>query len=477
MLSGELQRQKALFALVDALALVGAFMLAMALHDPSHSLMTRIAQSGWLTVASGGVLLLGVWLAIFRAWDLYRLRNGGLDELLALFKACTSAWLITLVLGFFAHLDLPRLTLAITYLLSVPMVMLARTAFRALMRRVYAAPHIAIPLVVAGFNSLAHYLCDRIVEQLSQYEMLGFIDDGTLAREYRGYPVLGGLNQLEKLAATHPGLEILIASGEGRAARDEDIIYTCEKLRVRWRVVPWMLQSTSSGFKVDLIGTVPVIGPRGSNIEGLNFAIKRGFDVVAASILLIVTAPFWLVAALAIRLCDGPPILFRQVRLGIHGRPFEMLKFRTMRAVANDQPHRAYVAEWIRNNSAAQISSAGAPVFKLAKDDRITAVGRVLRRLSLDELPQLWNVLRGDMSLVGPRPALPYELDHYEEWHRMRLDAPPGITGLWQTSGRNRLSFEDMVRLDIKYIQEWSLTTDLRILARTVPAMFHGDGF
>jgi exopolysaccharide biosynthesis polyprenyl glycosylphosphotransferase len=476
MFAGELRRQKALFAACDALALVGAFAIAVELHDPSGALEARLMRGGWLAASFGVAALVAVWLAVFRAWDLYRLRNGGRAELSALVKACTSAWLITLILGFFAHLDLPRLTLAIAYILGVPMAAVARAVCRALIRRIYSAPNVAIPLVVIGFNPLAHYVCDRIDEQLSQYEMIGFIDEGTPAREYRGYPVLGGVSQLKNLAAAYPGLEVTIAVPEGSASRHEELICACERLRLRWRVVPWMLRSLSSGLKVDLIGSVPVIAPRGSNIEGLNFAIKRAFDAIAAVVLLIATAPLSLAAAIAIWMFDGAPILFRQVRLGIHGLPFEMLKFRTMRAAADDRVHRDYVARWIHQNSAAQNGGDGETVFKITGDERITRVGRILRRLSLDELPQLWNVLRGDMSLVGPRPALLYELDHYEEWHRMRLEAPPGITGLWQTSGRNRLSFEDMVRLDVQYIQEWSLGADLRILARTVPAMFHGDG-
>jgi lipopolysaccharide/colanic/teichoic acid biosynthesis glycosyltransferase len=175
--------------------------------------------------------------------------------------------------------------------------------------------------------------------------------------------------------------------------------------------------------------------------------------------------------------------MFRQTRIGIHGRRFELLKFRTMRAANSDAIHRNYVREWIRppeTPSAAAIGNSNCngngAVFKLTADPRVTPVGRWLRRFSIDELPQLLNVLRGEMSLIGPRPALPYEVECYEDWHRRRLEAPPGITGLWQVSGRNQLSFEQMVRLDIQYIEDWSLGHDLAILFRTLPAMIHGDG-
>jgi lipopolysaccharide/colanic/teichoic acid biosynthesis glycosyltransferase len=239
--------------------------------------------------------------------------------------------------------------------------------------------------------------------------------------------------------------------------------------------MPSMFRSLSAGLRVDMAGVIPLVGPRNSKIEGLNFIIKRAFDVSLASVILLLASPVLLLAALAIWLFDGRPLLFRQTRIGLHGEPFELLKFRTMGPLSSDATHREYVRKWIKDNAAAADRN-GKSVFKLSSDDRVTPVGRWLRRFSIDELPQLFNVLRGEMSLIGPRPALPYEIDLYQDWHHRRLEAPPGITGLWQVSGRNHLSFEDMVRLDIKYIEDWSLGRDLAILLRTVPAILHGGG-
>ena len=165
-------------------------------------------------------------------------------------------------------------------------------------------------------------------------------------------------------------------------------------------------------------------------------------------------------------------------RVGIHGRTFEIFKLRTMEVAAGDGAHREFVRQWIVNNDycGANGNGHGRPVFKLQNDKRVTRLGKILRRFSIDELPQLINVLRGDMSLIGPRPAVPYELELYDSWHCRRLDAAPGITGLWQVSGRNHLSFEEMVRLDVHYIEDWSLTGDLKILARTVPVLLRGEG-
>ena len=155
-----------------------------------------------------------------------------------------------------------------------------------------------------------------------------------------------------------------------------------------------------------------------------------------------------------------------------------MLKLRTMKSCAADRVHRQYVQRWISNGHAAHANGNGAGTrsSSLRNDSRVTGVGRILRRFSIDELPQLFNVVRGDMSLIGPRPALPYELEHYQDWHRRRLEGMPGITGLWQVSGRNQVSFDEMVKLDVQYLEDWSLTTDIRILFRTIPVLLRGEG-
>ncbi len=208
-------------------------------------------------------------------------------------------------------------------------------------------------------------------------------------------------------------------------------------------------------------------------LGSFNFVRKRAFDLIVLGPILLMAVPAMLLIAAAIRLCDGSPVLFRQTRVGMGGKPFELLKFRTMRA-ASDAAHREYTRRWIRQGR--PFRSGKSAVYKITADPRITRLGAFLRRFSLDELPQLINVLRGEMSLVGPRPAIPYEAEMYKGWHRRRLDALPGLTGLWQVSGRNRLSFDEMARLDIEYIEHWSLARDLAILARTPRAVIEGDG-
>jgi exopolysaccharide biosynthesis polyprenyl glycosylphosphotransferase len=194
-------------------------------------------------------------------------------------------------------------------------------------------------------------------------------------------------------------------------------------------------------------------------------AVKRVIDVVVSASLLLVTAPVIAIAAIAIKRTSPGPVLFRQVRCGLYGRRFEMLKLRTMYADA--EARRAEVLS---------LNEMDGPVFKIKNDPRITPVGRVLRRWSIDELPQLWNVLTGDMSLVGPRPPIPSEVVQYETADRRRLSMRPGLTCLWQVAGRNAIGFAQWVKLDVLYIDTWSLAQDFKILLKTFPAVFRGTG-
>jgi lipopolysaccharide/colanic/teichoic acid biosynthesis glycosyltransferase len=203
---------------------------------------------------------------------------------------------------------------------------------------------------------------------------------------------------------------------------------------------------------------------------------KRALDVILSGALLLVSTPVLIAIAIAIKLTSRGPILFRQERVGCGAVPFTVLKFRTMRHGAPDHVHRMFVTGMITSGVTSLDGAPSGGTFKLTGDARITRIGRILRRTSLDELPQLINVLRGDMSLVGPRPPLAYEVDRYESWQRERLSVLPGITGLWQVSGRNRLSYVEMCRLDVDYVRDWSFGRDLAILVRTPWATFVDRG-
>jgi lipopolysaccharide/colanic/teichoic acid biosynthesis glycosyltransferase len=215
--------------------------------------------------------------------------------------------------------------------------------------------------------------------------------------------------------------------------------------------------------------------PRRSR-AGRRDPVKRALDLAASSTLLALLSPALLLLGVLVKLTSRGTVLYRQVRIGQDMKPFQMLKFRTMQSNADHKIHQDYVSSFIKARGHAH-EAAQNGFFKIANDPRVTPIGRILRKTSLDELPQLWNVLRGEMSLVGPRPPLPYELEQYEPWHSRRLlEAQPGITGLWQVTGRSRTTFDEMVRLDLRYARTRSLWTDIKILLATPAAVLSGRG-
>jgi lipopolysaccharide/colanic/teichoic acid biosynthesis glycosyltransferase len=210
--------------------------------------------------------------------------------------------------------------------------------------------------------------------------------------------------------------------------------------------------------------------------ESNGYPLKRLLDIMGASVALILLTPLMLVVACAIAATSPGPVIFRQVRLGKGGVPFVFFKFRSMHTNSDDRIHRQYVADLIKGE-AGSTNDGGAKIYKIRSDPRIFAVGKVIRKTSIDELPQLFNVLRGDMSMVGPRPALPYEVENYQSWHLRRILAiRPGITGLWQVEGRSRVPFDEMVRMDLRYIRDCSLWLDLSLMLRTFKAVMRCDG-
>jgi exopolysaccharide biosynthesis polyprenyl glycosylphosphotransferase len=218
---------------------------------------------------------------------------------------------------------------------------------------------------------------------------------------------------------------------------------------------------------------IPVDAGRISGWQGV---VKRAIDFLAGLTALALTSPLFLTLAVIIKRSSPGPVFYVQERMGKDGRPFRFFKFRTMRHQSDDAIHRQFAAMFINGDARGCRANKGAKVYKLTDDPRVTMIGRWLRKTSLDELPQLFNIIRGEMSFVGPRPPIAYETEHYQSWHYERLKVTPGLTGLWQVSGRSNVPFDEMVRLDLHYINNWSLAMDLRIVARTLPVVLQGTG-
>ena len=275
--------------------------------------------------------------------------------------------------------------------------------------------------------------------------------------------VLGSLDTVEDILHSAVIDEVLAVLEPDEVAYLTPIAALCEQEGRRLRVVVTAGWSPVTGGRLETFGRHEILTIANGPDRILGLLAKRILDFGLASLALVLLAPITALIAVAIRLEDSGPVFFRQTRSGLHGRPFSVVKFRTM--VPDAEMRMAGLSD--RNE-------IHGPAFKVAEDPRVTRVGLVLRKSSLDELPQFWNVLRGDMSIVGPRPPLPGEVAGYDLWHRRRLSMKPGITGLWQVSARLEVEFDRWVELDLAYIDRWSLWLDFKIMVKTVPAMLSG---
>lgn len=323
-------------------------------------------------------------------------------------------------------------------------------------------------VLLVGAGEVGRAVMRNIIAQPDLgYRVIGFLDDNPTkqARAIGRFQPLGGSADLGRVLRREP-VDLVIITLPWRS-RDRIILLvnTCESAGIAVRIVPDLFQLSLNRVDMDSLSGIPLIAVREPVIHGWTYRIKRAMDIGLAGLMLAVHAPVLLAIAAAIKVDSPGPVLYRQTRVGRNGRVFTCFKFRSMREGADDD----------RNALLAHNEATG-PIFKIRQDPRVTRVGRVIRRLSLDEMPQLWNVLRGDMSLVGPRPPMPCEVENYAEWHLRRLDIAPGLTGLWQVSGRSDLTFDEMVMLDLFYAENWSLGLDLKIMLRTVPTVLRGTG-
>ena len=322
-------------------------------------------------------------------------------------------------------------------------------------------------LVVGGGEVGRAVMRNTVAEETLGYHVVGFVDDdpekgSTDIGRFKAWGETANLPRLVKELAVD---EVIITLPWMYHRKIVSIIAQCEREKVRVRIVPDIFQMTLSHLHIEDLAGIPMIGIQERSIKGGHLVLKRAMDIVLSSLLLILLFPLFLVIAVAIKLDTPGPVILRQIRVGKGERLFTCFKFRSM--CENAEVEKTQLLE--RNE-------ANGVWFKMRDDPRVTRVGRLLRRLSMDELPQFLNVLMGHMSMVGPRPAVPAEVQHYQPWHRRRLEVAPGVTGLWQVSGRSNLSFDEAVLLDLYYIENWSLLLDMQLLLRTLPKVVTGEG-
>ena len=323
--------------------------------------------------------------------------------------------------------------------------------------------------LILGSGEVARRAADALAT--AGAELVGWIDDDPLPWE-AGPSYLGPTRALGEVVRSERIDRVVVAFSAVPDAHILASLRECDALGVPVTVIPRLFDMLPAGARVSAIGNVAALEIPAVRRSLLAAGLKRVLDIAGAGCLLVLTAPIMAIVAALIALDDGTPVLFRQSRIGRRGRPFHVLKFRTMVRDADARGDARIAGLETGEMALAEAVTA----LKQANDPRVTRVGRFLRKSSLDELPQLWNVLRGEMSLVGPRPLREFEVARLSGWERSRNDVKPGVTGLWQVSGRSDVDWADRMQLDYRYVRHWTLSQDLRILARTVPAVLGRRG-
>jgi exopolysaccharide biosynthesis polyprenyl glycosylphosphotransferase len=418
------------------------------------------------SAAFTALMLLAFWVdKVYREWR----GSSWIDLVYRIINATAKSTIVILAVAFVLQpQQYSRLLLIEAGVVAAVLLALSRLVERIVASSLRARGHHVQRTIIVGAGEVGRTVMRTIVARPELgYQVVGFVDDdpqkGT--EDIGRFRALGSTDRLSDLLTTEDVAQVIITLPWMYHRKIMRIVRECERRSVVARIVPDLFQLSLSQVDVDDLGGVPLIGVREVGFSQTALVIKRALDIVGALFLLLVGSPLLGLIALAIKIDSEGPIVFRQTRVGLGASPFLMYKFRSMHQDAEEE------LDEVRD-----LNEADGPLFKIRDDPRVTHVGRFLRRTSLDELPQLWNVLRGEMSLVGPRPPLPCEVKEYQEWHKKRLEVSPGMTGLWQVSGRSLLSFEEMVLLDIYYIENWSIWLDLKIMVRTIPQVLQGGG-
>ncbi len=395
-----------------------------------------------------------------RLWDdVYGILNG------------TTTGLALMIVGvfFWRPLFYSRLIFVYTAILVILLLIGERLLLRALLAHLRKKGIGVARVLIVGAGEMGRRIMRNVMANPDLgYRIVGFLDDDPdkHSADIGPFRALGAISRLPEVLQQEQVDEIIITLPWQYYRRIMRIMAESERAGVRSRVVPDLFQLRLGKVEVNTLNGIPLISVRDVTFPRHYKVLKRFMDITLSLAALLLFSPLMMIIALAIKI-DSPRggIIFKQKRIGKDGIPFYMYKFRSM----------IPEAEWIKPQLM-DMNEADGPIFKIRNDPRTTRVGRVIRRFSLDELPQLFNVLKGEMSLVGPRPALPEEVAQYEPWHYKRLHVRPGITGLWQISGRSDLSFDEMMLLDIYYVENWSPWLDVRILLLTVPKVLMGEG-
>jgi exopolysaccharide biosynthesis polyprenyl glycosylphosphotransferase len=414
-------------------------------------------------------IVLLLWLAWAYNFKLFSIKrdvsSSFLEEVSKCIKALSYSVLITVGIAFvFKLTDYSRFVVLVFWLSSICVSFSLRGMKHLLLVSLAKKGILLKNVIVIGAGKVGQLISNELTAKPGLgYNVLGFIDD-----EKKGSidstNILGKFKDIDKIIKRYPIDEIIITIPTERKLINE-FLNRFRKYNITIRIVPEMFNLVSKTIEVETVHSVPYITLIKTPMRGVSYLFKRGLDFILTMVGLFAITPLLLITAMLIKLDSPGPVIYKQRRVGRNGKFFAMYKFRSM--VENAEATNYKLANFNEVNGAA---------FKIKEDPRVTKVGRFIRKYSIDELPQLLNVLKGDMSLIGPRPPLPKEVEEYSDWEWRRLEVVPGITGLWQVSGRSELSFEQWVNLDIYYIENWNLWMDFKILLKTIPAVIKGEG-
>jgi exopolysaccharide biosynthesis polyprenyl glycosylphosphotransferase len=463
--SGYYRKVKIVFAFTDValttLAFIAAYETRARLHLEKTFFIEFPKAVLLLAVSAMGLVAIGYWLSIYEKLDSAHVRVVLRDT----FRQCALGAVCLVMAEYVLRLDLSRTFVAIFATYCWILLCLFRINAGhviGVIRREFGARHY---VMVVGSGEGALRLGEAL-ERSARYgiRLTGFFTDDpgpiTLSREYRVYR----LPELPELLRRHVIDEIIFAVDSQRLAAMEEIFLLCDEEGVRTRVLVDFFPHVNSQVYLDRLGSAPLLTFSAAPHDEVRLLLKRITDLVLAAASLVLLLPFMLLTVLLIKITSPGPAIFRQVRCGLNGRRFVFYKFRSM--CDNAEELKAELEHLNRKSTA----------FKIPNDPRLTRVGRYLRKFSIDEWPQLWNVVKGDMSLVGPRPAVPEEVEHYQRWQRRRLRMRPGLTCLWAVMGRDALDFDTWMKMDMQYIDTWSLALDWKIIFRTIPRVLTGKG-